>query len=1200
MALSSADAAYLRQPHHTWTGKPLIINAVPLEILATAEINQATFSYPEADLTVDAVSADWLTYNQVGRMVMIGTAPGLADVTYGIIRKASTATTLYLSPLQQGEGGYARDIALDLDDDYYVSICKFHPAWGIGSQIRKGKFYKNWDETYSDGGKNPRPIVRMGEHQQAWVDTSTGLARFTIDLDVYYFAGRSYSTHSYTVDGQTTISSSATQLVVDCEPGCHEIAATFTDNKGKSTTAYRYLFANDPTEYPPLNSQFAINVDMTQDRKGLRATLDFDGDFQGDELYPGQLFVLTETPQWGNPVTGVYVTSDDLSDPDSICDNFVGYALQNTVTARRGTRRTSVTIEAPMVCADHVRIEKQYVEERTNPKNWAQVKPLLSNPVGIFYYLCAHHAPWLLDGHDFYFETYILNLRRKTHDLNKSATLGGQLDQLRARIDGEGGIGSRANGTTYMVRNSQYFVSLTRASQTTHWTWQPGDISGPIEATTRYRPQVGKVYAGAFAHGNGTIEAYRALAPGPVAAGAGGEGQLEDTTVVLTAGQDRVNEIAGFYLAQQNAATTYGEVELNGNLDLTEPCNLDAWHAWAIGAAYDPQGVGWTGKRLLPLAVRRRWAGPGGNRKTLSVEFEAETFGYPGITVPINRGGANNWLLNNTPPPYFDDYRPQVPDLEAGVVMMTAWNNYLNFAKSDNFGDQLTQWTPFASGGIVDATLDWHSDYFSTPTDPLIVLVLTFEEVPGTNHYLTLYSLEFTPNTGIFELTSGPTQIEQWTNITDNDTFYGNARIIVSREETDFWTVAYQDNDGVRIVVSTDGGSSWGLQTSVGDQTAVSGVGSLPLSIDIYQERTCVIAKDGTTNEDGDYIFFVYTASTKGGAFSKIANPTDWEVIPGGLAVRTSSAALVGLKTLDSPTPTEALSEVDFDGGYSQYGVGGGLTGSGVGTSASFPGQSNMGYGYTNEVGANEGVVNVSVTIDLTALYTVTQIDYWTNFNFVSSYTKLRSVHDIFLLDENGDTLKHWSQEYPGTFATGNFTVTDADMLLTGYEQVSQVKVVVTLYYDWSSGTGNELVFLDDLTVSADLIEYDGERAIYSLNPSTSTYTERSSFQKTPTHTHGFAVDVNNASNVSAIVVDENGDNNLLIQSTDGGASWSRQRNVPGFVGLKRGSDIVILFGYNRLELSNDVGLSSYDMRGDWSGRVGPVGLIKGVAGVLA
>lgn len=1196
MTLSSTDAARLRNPHHD-PGR-LVVNAVPLTIVATAQINQSSFTYPISQLTVDTTSADWLTEAQVGRMVMIGTAPGLADVTWGIVRKTTTSNTLFIDAKQQADPGYARDIQVPLADNYYISIVKFRPAWGLMSSIRKGVFYRVWDTTYSDQGRRPRDIVNLGEHQQAWV--SGGVARFTINVDVDYWTGNAYSSHSWGVDGQTTITSSASQLVVDCEPGCHEITYTLTNDRGKITTAYRYLFANDTTVYPPLNWQYSMDaVDCQQDRQGCELSLTFLEPLDSTVLFPGQLFLVTETPQWGNPRTGTYYTPADLDDPDGVADAFIGYASERSISTARGERSTTVKALSPVKMAAFVPIEKQIIIEKTAPKNWAAVTSVLSNPIGMFYYLSAWHAPYLIDGHDFTYDETIRGLRRRSFDLNRDVTLGGQLQQLQALLEGNGNIGSKANGTTRMLRNPNYFASSARSALSNQWTWGAGDIQGRLEKSLRYRPGVGKTYAGAFAYSGGSaIQAFRSLAPGYVRSQAGGETTLDDTTVTTAGGQARVNELAGFHHAQQNPESVPFNFETNGNLDVAEPCDIDRWHLLTLAASYDPMGEGWLSKRHLPLSVNRRWSGPRTARKSITIELEPETFGYPGIPLPINTGAAGAWVTNKIPA-YFEPYQQKPPNLGISLDIMTAWNDFLFMGRSFTFGEPQTKWgavRPY----VVDARMNPHSAYFSDPADPIEFAVLTYDNDTSS---LTLYSATFDvvegsdPNALLEPITFDA--LEVWASVNPNDSFYFNARVLIDPVEVDYWIVGWKHQAGTRIARSTDGGATFSAAELIGS-SLTDGVNALkPLGIDVYDERLIITANTGSTDVDGNYIYGVYTASTKGGAISAITNPTDYTVVPSALALRSTTSAIVPLMRREAPEPANPIEAVDFDGGYADYVVSGGGTTSGVATSAFFPTQNNMAFGSQGGPGLGNSVY-CTVTIDLDAFYTFNSITFWRAYSIPWTLTGRAGTYTVTLLDSEGGAIVGKTFEETD-FTAGSFTVTAADIGADSDDICWQVRVsIINTWTGATGGAGTALALLDDLDIDADLIEYSTDRHLYSLNPSTGAYTQRNSFQRLPYWTYGIAVDSNDANNVSAIVADENGNLPTLIQSTDGGATWERIRGVPGMVGLRVNDTTAILFGYNRLELSNDAGETSYTMLGDWAGRLGPIGLIRGVSGVLS
>lgn len=1196
MTLSSGDQTKIRSAHQSWVGRRLLtVNAVPLTIVASAQIAQATFVYPLADINVDNVSADWLTEGLAGRLVMVGTAPGLHDITVGVLRANVTSGNLKIDPRYSGEpGSFPKDIQQLLADNLYVSIVKFRPPYGLMSSIRKSVFYKNWDTTFSTSARYPSPIVRLGPHQQADVNPSTGLARFTIDVDPYYWTGSSYSAHQWGLDGQTQISASASQLVVDCEPGCHEISYALTDSRGKVTIAYRYLFANDDTEYPPLNDLYPMDIDCTQDRRGCSFNVTLHSPLaSADTVFPGQLWLMTTTPQWGS------YTPDDLDDPEGVVTNFIGYVTEGGLRMARGVRETRVTLESPVKMAGHVPIEKQITIESKTPANWAEVTSTLSNPVGTFWYLSALHAGFLINGHDFYFDSFILSLRRQIHNLDSDVTLGGQLEQLSRYLDGEGNIGSDASGATWMLRHPAYFATSSRNALDTQWAWVVGDLDGELERPLRFRPTVGKTIGGAFSF-NGTTQAARALAPGYVRSQAGGELTMDDTTVTAAGGQARINEIVGFHHARQNMRSAAFQFAVNGLMDVAEPCRLDRWHTFTLAAGYDPLGDGWTAARFIPLQVTRRWSGPGGRRFEVTVEAEPESFGYPGITLPQNPGAANMWGAIPAPA-YFEPYREKTPDLELDIPVMTAWNNVFEHARSFNIGEPQTSWS-YMRGDVLSADLDWHSDYFGDPADPLGLYVLTYDTAAEE---LILY---YVPEIRDAALTFN--ELNTWSSsVLESDGFRSQARVICSREEADFLFVAWRIEAGIFIDRSTDAGANWEGQQFIGDNTADPSSIGFPVGIAVYDERQVVIAKDGTTDADGNFVYFVYTASTKGGSFTKINNPSGWSCLLSSIALRDASNALVPLYEPAAPEPDDPLETVTFEeldtpaeAGYPNWAITGNQ-----GPPAGSNGPVEVGSDWrayadfdssTGGTGANE--LSVTVTVDLTAFYIFNSVTFDTSYvNILGSITGPYSSITVTALDAEANVIKQYIDDIEGAWPDDSpYTVTAADLGLTG-QQIWYVRVSVMIGWSAIGSSTTATIYLDDIDIDADLVDYQTNRALHTLALGGPTYTQRDTFQLLPFHPYGIAVDSTSSSTVMLIARDEDGNQPYLLLSTNGGADWTKIRRVDGYVGLKRGGDIVIAFGYNKLSASNDGGVTGYNMLGNWSAVMRQVGRIEGVAGVL-
>jgi hypothetical protein len=492
---------------------------------------------------------------------------------------------------------------------------------------------------------------------------------------------------------------------------------------------------------------------------------------------------------------------------------------------------------------------------------------------------------------------------------------------------------------------------------------------------------------------------------------------------------------------------------------------------------------------------------------------------------------------------------------------------------------------------VVYAEPNWHSDYFSDPADPLEMLVMTWTPSSGT---LTLYSV---PDWLAESLTFN--SVETW-NAGAESQFAGYVRIFVDPQEADSWVVLYKNDDGINYDYSTDGGSTWTGPTAVGSATPDATDHDTNIMAALYNQRLIIADRDGTTDSDGDYVYYIYTSSTKGGAFSKLSNPTDYSVHLGDAALLSATSAVVPLRKKAAPEPDNALALVDFDGStYPDYTITGGISSSGEASSAFFPAQNDMAFGSTAGPSGNLSV-SCTVTIDLTAYYSIAQVDFWTNKLEGWNLIDKSSAYVVTCLDDNGAILGSYVVTDDADFLTGSFSVTADQLGMTGNEHVYQVKVSVTHHWtDNGGGPGNTFVFIDDIDITATLIDYTTDRALYSLNPSTGTYTERNSFQLAPFGTFGVAVDRSSGTKLSAIVRDEDGNQPYLIQSTDSGATWSRVRRVEGMVGCKRSGDVLLLFGYSRLEGSNDAGVTSYNMLGDWAGRVGPVGQIKGVAGVI-
>ncbi len=659
-----------------------------------------------------------------------------------------------------------------------------------------------------------------------------------------------------------------------------------------------------------------------------------------------------------------------------------------------------------------------------------------------------------------------------------------------------------------------------------------------------------------------------------------------------------MNELAGFHHAHENTLTELPPFQAFGNLDVAQPCDLDEWNLFNVSASYDPLGQGLVSTRWVPLTVTRRWTGPGTERKTIEITPEIETFGYPGIPVPVNRGGAAGWYASVVPL-YFERYEQKIPDLGISLSALMAWNNYTLMGMTYNFGSPQTRYG-YVRGQVVDVDVNRFSAYFTDPADPIEFGVLTYDNDTSS---LTLYSATFTvvdgsdPDAILNPITFNA--LEVWASVNPNDTFRLNGRIRIDPVEADYWVVGWKHQAGVRIARSTDGGATFNSAELIGSGLTDNDFVENGLGLDLYDERLVIIAHDGTTDVEGRYNYSVYTASTKGGAISQLSNPTGWIAWPSSLALRSTSSAIVPFVRYEAPEPDNDLEAVTFDaGGYPDYVISGGGTTSGIGTSAFYPAQVNMAFGSQSGPGFGNSVF-CNVTVDLDAFYTFNQVSFWRVYSIPWTLTNRRGSYTVTLLDSNDQVIA--SKSFPEeSFSAASFTVTRAQL---GIDADTQVwKVVVSTLNEWDSASGpsgTAVAFIDDIDVSAELVEYNTERALFTLNPSSGVYTERNSLQRLPFNAYGLGVDRQDANRVFCIGSDEDGNQPALLRSTTGGNAWLKVRDVPGLIGLKVSGEVVLLHGFNRLEVSADSGDTSFNMLGDWVVRVGPIGVIRGIAGVL-
>lgn len=820
-AITTDDKARLRHQRHRIGSAGVlapIVNAVPLRPIALARINQASFAFPLTQITVDN-TVEWSAI-KTGMAFSIGTTQYGTDTTWGVVRKAPTSTILYIDAKGRGDSGYARDIAADLADNQYVTIYKHRPPWGLLSAIRGGIFYKQYDIAYSDQGSSPAPLAQFGTWRQAFVDEVTGTATLTFNSapgndpsgksrDSFAWGAKTIIARQWSGDGGVAVGSeTGSSVTYEFEPGFYVVELELEDSDGKLHSGFRYVWINTKTGVnAPLNTRFRCNISNdAQDAIGRSLNLTVFGDSDDSDLYPGQGVLITEPAYFGG---------EPLDVEDQRVHTYVGYAPEHTITRTRTLKSVEVKLESPMHYARRIPQVTQQMSEVATPLNWSQATSVLSNPVGAVWYQLAHHAPQLLQAHDFIFKAGLKSLRKQSFVWPQMGGIGQAFDMVAELMSGK--IGNRSDGALVMALDGAFMEQADRDALVNKFDWQEGDIVGQLSHSKLFTPRIGQAKAYSFAYDGGSEpRAYGAVAPDDTQGQGTGRAEIAVIVPPSTAVAEllRTRQIAGHKYAFDNGLTGQFNFVADRNIDIAEPVDVDVWHGLNVADAYSPPSI----SRIIPVNVTRTWQRKGKQlSKTIKIDWRPETQGLPGRELAKERGGASKWIpggINIKTPTLVT---PPLTPIEGlylnqgvGKIALPNTDGYMYLTRGWSAAFPL--WGRYVIGGT--GSLEDAIPYaFSTgySNNAQIAATGTIDAIIVTTHEIgKLYDV-FGPS---------PTYVVKKTFATPL-AFPGNSgRQIQMERGSKLVAVAsyYRPGEaqaGVWVVTSTDGGETWGNEVQV-------------------------------------------------------------------------------------------------------------------------------------------------------------------------------------------------------------------------------------------------------------------------------------------------------------------------------------------------------------------------------------------------
>lgn len=625
-ALSAGNLTVMRGTAHAakW-----YLAIAPQTSFATARINQAVFSVPLTQITVDTVSADW-TSAKPDMTVWIGTTAGASDVGIYRVRATPGATTLYISELASGDPGLvASRVTNPLADNQYITIINDYNLHSVFPKIEYsggvGTFRKNSTVTYTTqtktGGAVPG-IVNFGEHVITQIeDGATYIDERGVDVIVFSGA---VSTYAWRKDAAGTLVDGAldsAQADIEYPPGHYIVSVDVTLNNGAVMTADRHIWVFDKTTYPPIEVQV---MSRTSNRKGASFTCEILGTFPSD-LLKGAMVMLWE--------------KTDSTAITSATTKAVGFVESIDGAIRPGIGTATISVISPLEVMNRIRGFSQILKAVTGaPADWNEASTGLMTVDFFCFYILYWHSTLL---RLFDFNTSGLNYSKYIWKAETGTWLAA-INSATELIDCE--LTQDSHGNLWIKRDPSMMSSAARSSVVNRGTFGEDDFAVESDGQVAFgyqrmvRAACAKVEVYALSTHTTSVDdvvAYASLAMG----GSGGQGTGEMTLNRLTSnGQTETNALAGYAFAKANNSFARIGFDLQSGYLLIEPAMRYFITLNITTAALLPTGESLS-FRVIPqeVTVNYQVDDRGGITQRVSVTAEAEADGTatPGATLPI-------------------------------------------------------------------------------------------------------------------------------------------------------------------------------------------------------------------------------------------------------------------------------------------------------------------------------------------------------------------------------------------------------------------------------------------------------------------------------------------------------------------------------------------------------------------------------------
>lgn len=309
------------------------LSPVPDTLIATARVNQVSFVYPLAQLTVDGTSG-WSDVQQ-GMTVYIGSTSGGHEKGIYRVRLTPGSTTLYLQETSSQDPG---EIPIGIRsagfaDNDYVTVLQ---RWDIFSVLptinpATGQIYEDYNRVVGSNNTTPEPLVNVvinnrRNHLATLIPDGTTFALEAVATPTSWPTS-SGETFDYAwgvpASGWSNVTGDTTDtLNADVDPGNYVLLLNVTGSLSSTTQRVIHVHIHDNDVNPPLLISEMPRSD-TRDRTGRRISFDLYSN-RLESIPDGAMVLYFEMATWANQWVnsgGVLAEAVDSSETDIDVDD---------------------------------------------------------------------------------------------------------------------------------------------------------------------------------------------------------------------------------------------------------------------------------------------------------------------------------------------------------------------------------------------------------------------------------------------------------------------------------------------------------------------------------------------------------------------------------------------------------------------------------------------------------------------------------------------------------------------------------------------------------------------------------------------------------------------------------------------------------------------------------------------------------------